>query len=631
MTRDRGSGIVGSLESQGESRDTGEWGHAACSQPADAGTGSEVGGSVGEGGHLSTSAHLSTSPVHLSTCPPHRVELSARSCPTFVHPMYPCRLSSSPIASVVVLLCVCCCLCAAAAATAGVCVCGYCAAPLDPIPLHLAAASLLLPLHSTCVAVMSARPSTRGSARPSARTSAAVSELKESASEKRSRQLTDFSLASDDSAAARAAIVAVQSQIATEDALIAQQRMLRVEAEAALRVEQDRRRSLQLDMRAVLEVKSVTAERNGGEAAAYRDKMRSLLLDHTSNVNGLRIQQRAIDVAGDEQRRLRLAEVRSDVQRASDWSAYRSNDTQLLVNRVKLSHEQHIMLMREEYERRSNELRQHYHKVIKEARDEREDRKRRSLQQLERNKQTELARVMAAQKASMDEMKKFYSDITHSNLELIKNLKEELGDMKKKEQSSSAEMAAMTKQNGRLEAPLRDNEAAIALLAQQMAQYGVDKAEVARLRQDVARVDGEMERVGWETEVVRQKKDIVDRQRADLQADAVRHASEAEQQRSMANLLLGKRLDVLRLEIEKAEAGLSELLLSSGLAPSQVGGVEAGLEDVLQDKNKRIMALEDEVKEWKARFARMMSEYRQELQAYGIPLEELGFQPVNQL
>ena len=458
-----------------------------------------------------------------------------------------------------------------------------------------------------------------------------MSEQKESAADKRVRQLADFSAASDESLAVRAAIAAVQAQIAAEDALIAQQRLMRAEAESAFRVEQERRRGLQLEMRAVLDVKAGTAERHGGEAAVYRDKMRSLLLDHTVSVNGLRIDQRAVEVGLDEQRRLAEAQLAADVRRSADDSAARESGAALLVARMKLAHEQNIMRMREEYERQSNELRQHYHKAIKEARDEREDAKRRSLQQLERSKQSELAGVMAGQKRSMEAMKKFYSDITHSNLELIKNLKEELGDIKKKEQSSAAECSNMTRQNSRLEAPLTHNEHTNAQLREQMAQFELDTAEVARLRTEVARLDRDMERVGWETEVVRQKKDIVDRQRAELKAEAVRVASVSEQQRSMASLLLGKRLDVLRVEIEKAEAGLSELLLSSGLAPSQVGGVEKGLEDVLQDKNQHIMALEDEVKEWKARFARMMGDYRCEFQTYGLPLEELGFEPVRSL
>ena len=445
-------------------------------------------------------------------------------------------------------------------------------------------------------------------------------EAKESAAEKRSRQLSDFSANSEDSAALRAAIAAVQSQVAAEEALIAQQRLLRGEAEAALRIEQERRRALQLEMRSVLDVKAVQSERHSGEAEVYRDKMRSLLLDHTSNVNQLRMQQRADEVAWDERRRGEVAELRTDVRRSGEEASAQESATQLLVSRLKLTHERAIMNMREEYERRSNELRQHYHKVIKQARDEREEAKRRALQLLERGKAGEVARCMAAQKQSMERMKKFYSDITHSNLELIKNLKEELADVKKKESSSAAEMSATTKANARLEAPLRDNEAAIAALSSSMAQYGLDKAEVARLRAEVQRVDDAMARVAWEAEVLRQKKGSVDGQLGALRAEAARAASSAEQQRSMSTLLLGRRLDVLRVEIEKAEAGLSELLLSSGLAPSQVGGVEAGLEDVLQARNRQIMALEDEVKEWKGRHQRMMSEYRTEFQTYGMPM-----------
>ena len=75
-----------------------------------------------------------------------------------------------------------------------------------------------------------------------------------------------------------------------------------------------------------------------------------------------------------------------------------------------------------------------------------------------------------------------------------------------------------------------------------------------------------------------------------------------------------------RVEIEKEEAGGSELRVSSGLQACQVGGVEAGLEDVLQARNRQIMALEDEVKEWKGRFKRMMSEFEHDFQTHGLPM-----------
>ena len=43
------------------------------------------------------------------------------------------------------------------------------------------------------------------------------------------------------------------------------------------------------------------------------------------------------------------------------------------------------------------------------------------------------------------------------------------------------------------------------------------------------------------------------------------------------------------------------------------------------------MGLEDEVKEWKGRFVKMMGEYEEEMRAYGIPYEELGFIPVREI
>ena len=126
-------------------------------------------------------------------------------------------------------------------------------------------------------------------------------------------------------------------------------------------------------------------------------------------------------------------------------------------------------------------------------------------------------------------MKKFYSDITHSNLELIKNLKEELGDIKKKEQSSAGgDERHDQSHNTRLEAPLRDNQAAINQRStSRWRSTAWTRRRWGRLRQEVAQGGGECmeqsevgdgggaaEEGAWWTA-----------QRAELRAEAVRHAS----------------------------------------------------------------------------------------------------------
>ena len=480
---------------------------------------------------------------------------------------------------------------------------------------------------------MSTRPAS-GSARVSARGKAAE-ESKEAMTapalgDRKAKLHADYASTSDDALSLRSAILSLQTQIQHEQSQLTHFNALKTQASAVYDREKEQRRGLKLQLRDSLADKAELQDAARFELQLYKEKMKGLMGDHTAELNGAAVAHKEAEVRLDVQHRQTEAALMED-NRALTYSGEQlESQSHQLVHRLKLQHEEATMRMRETYERRSNHLRLHYHKQLKNARERQEELKKKCTNTLELKKNNEIQTLLTQQKKLLDDMKKYYTDITHANLELIKNLKEEVGDMKKKEASCTQEMRRIARENDKLAAPLEDNERCIGRLEQQLVEFRTDRLAVEKLRVEDAGLTKESEKVKWEVEVLTQKMAIVKGER-----DAVRGQMQAAQLslaqvNDFSTLVMGKQVGILRAEVEKAEAGLSEVLRSSGV--EGVGGVAGrGLEAILLEKNAVIMGLEDEVKEWKGRFKKMMVEYDEEMRRYGIPFEELGFIPVKEI
>eukprot|EP00975_Prorocentrum_lima_P037102 7808463-Prorocentrum_lima.AAC.1 len=65
---------------------------------------------------------------------------------------------------------------------------------------------------------------------------------------------------------------------------------------------------------------------------------------------------------------------------------------------------------------------------------------------------------MKAHERAFSEIKNYYNDITHNNLDLIKSLKEEVSEMKKTQQKEEKKLNEIKAENRRMKEPLRKAE-----------------------------------------------------------------------------------------------------------------------------------------------------------------------------
>jgi hypothetical protein len=102
----------------------------------------------------------------------------------------------------------------------------------------------------------------------------------------------------------------------------------------------------------------------------------------------------------------------------------------------------------------ARELQNKYEKQMKILRDDLELRRKQDLQETEERKNAHIRELMRKHRQAFNEIKNYYNDITSNNLDLIKTLKEDVAEMKKKEALNEKLMYEISTENKRLSEPL---------------------------------------------------------------------------------------------------------------------------------------------------------------------------------
>ena len=131
----------------------------------------------------------------------------------------------------------------------------------------------------------------------------------------------------------------------------------------------------------------------------------------------------------------------------------------------------------------------------------------------------------------------------------------------------------------------------------------------------------------WETEVLTQRFEKVQADRDGLYSQFQDVIYDVQQKSGFKNLLLERRMEALRLAMEKKDAQLNEVLISANLSPSVVGKLNRNMEDILEVKNQTIRDVQQELERVIQLHNDAVRSYEAKLSEYGIPVEELGFVP----
>jgi len=369
-------------------------------------------------------------------------------------------------------------------------------------------------------------------------------------------------------------------------------------------------------------------EKHQVEIKVYKQRVKHLLYEHTNEITQLKAAAESSLKMSQDNHRAEESEIKKDRRNLKVGLKAIELSHEDYLNSLKQSQDKAITQLRQLFERKQKELQDKYDKKMSMVRDELEAKAKADYERIQEQKNRHISELMRSNEKAFGEIKNYYTDITHNNLDLIKSLKDEVADMKKQEGDSEKLMYEISQENRKLSEPLKEATQDVDRLHKEKEEYMQSKEELRATKADLLVVDEELQALTWEHEVLSQRFDQVKTERDELYNKFQTTIYSVQQRSGFKNLLLEKKVEALNEALEKKYAQLQEVLGNANLDSSAVGGAVAKKADDLVDaKNAQVAELQMELERVTRAHNEMLRRYEHRLVEASIPAEELGFRP----
>ena len=110
------------------------------------------------------------------------------------------------------------------------------------------------------------------------------------------------------------------------------------------------------------------------------------------------------------------------------------------VRRLKKILDSNITQRRHEFELKADEIQQNYDNKLTKLREELEKKRKLEIRSIEDQKAELIEKLTIEHQTAFTDIKNYYNDITHNNLDLIKSLKEEVRDLEEEEKKDQTRL-----------------------------------------------------------------------------------------------------------------------------------------------------------------------------------------------
>ncbi|XP_053528197.1 dynein regulatory complex subunit 4 isoform X2 [Artibeus jamaicensis] len=367
-------------------------------------------------------------------------------------------------------------------------------------------------------------------------------------------------------------------------------------------------------------------ERHQVEIKVYKQKVKHLLYEHQNNLTEMKAEGTVAMKLAQKEHRTQEGVLRKDMRALKVELKEQELASEVVVKNLRLKHTEEITKMRNDFERQVREIEAKYDKKMKMLRDELDLRRKTEIHEVEERKNGQISTLMQRHEEAFTDMKNYYNDITLNNLALITSLKEQMEDMRKKEEHLEKEMQEVSAQNRRLADPLQKAREEMNEMRRKLGDHKRDKQILVCTKARLKVTEKDLKSLQWEHEVLEQR--FVQRERDELYGKFTAAILDVQQKTGLKNLVLERKLQALGAAVEKKELQLNEVLAASNLDPEALTLVSRKLEDVLESKNSTIKDLQYELARVCKAHNDLLRTYEAKLQAFGVPLDNVGFQPL---
>ena len=355
--------------------------------------------------------------------------------------------------------------------------------------------------------------------------------------------------------------------------------------------------------------------KNKIEAKLYYQKIKYIMLkEQDENVELQKDAQISLKQFED-MHRVKEKDFKYDVRSLSQMLKEQEVLQNDFINALQKDNVKDIHELKMDYELKECQLRGFYREKMKEMRNNATEQRNKTIEEITEKKGREIKKLTEQHASDFSKMKNYYSDLNNKNLNKLKSLADDLKRVYKQQtQLKNAKNKKIIEENKRLlekEAKCKEN---FSLLRNQNKDY---KKLIKQL------LDQE-----YKYEVTFQKVTYLDKEHThyvDLYKNSLHRV---EQESGLKNLILEKKLEILEDNLEIKEVQLKELIKRTLIDPSKINQLTSTLEEVDLMKTETINQLEEELKRIKETHANMIKTYEAKLAEFGIPVEEIGFEPL---
>jgi hypothetical protein len=366
-------------------------------------------------------------------------------------------------------------------------------------------------------------------------------------------------------------------------------------------------------------------ERNQIELKMFQQRLKHLRFHQQDEIVELKTDAELALKLSQDQHRLTEAEIKKDKRTLKIMMKEAEVAQEDFIRMLKLEQDQKILELRQEFDSKARDLQQKYTQKMKTIREQMESARKSEIARIEDEKNQHIMKCMQKNAKEFQDIKVYYGDITSSNLDQIKRLKEEHEEIKKRQSSDAKHMFDLKQKNTQLSEPLRKAIRDVEALQEELRCYEVDKKRLAEVKEKIKEQEKTYSRLQFQQEALFQYLERVQMERDDVYDRFSKSVYEVQQKSGLKNFVFEKKLDTIQEALEVTVAEVNELVMSGSADQGVPGAVSQRLDEMIEYKNEFIAELHEEVQRIQDSHKQMVRAYSAKLAEYGIPTEELGF------
>ena len=376
-------------------------------------------------------------------------------------------------------------------------------------------------------------------------------------------------------------------------------------------------RELEMSIAAKDRQMEVMEENHMVEVKVYVQKVKHLEYEHKNNQKSIEVDSNGFDEEESGAHSGRLGKHLGDKSGLKDDLLERNGSYAVEIGNVKVQCEKILMQMREVFETNLRELGERCEAKLSSLEDDLELRRKVDIHEIEERKNLHINDLMRNHERAFGQMKSYYNDITNDNLQLIKDLKSEVVEKKKKAIGIQKVMYDISQENKRLSEPLSAAVAEVADLRAHLKDQEKDRLSLRNAKARLIVMEEQLQGLAGDQVVLKGEFEQAVAERNDLHDTFERTVKEVQAKSDFKNLVLEQKLQGVGQNIEKADAQLNEVVAAAQIDPGELGAITESLRDMLESKNQHIKDLQYSV-------LRMTKAYNDGLRTYSRKLEEIG-------